>query len=104
MIVILKKNSQEFNSCTLNKVFTEKLFSAIVHHIFVYQIIAINEEYCCRKCPSFFLAELEVMQWYHKFSWVLYNITITTALSVTVTYWAFLSGGKFAKYFKEAGL
>lgn len=29
-----KKNSQEFNSCTLNKVFREKLFLAIAHHMF----------------------------------------------------------------------
>lgn len=46
--------------------------------------------YCL--APRLAHVEPEVMQWYHKFSWVLYNITITTALSVTVTYWAFLSG------------
>lgn len=87
------------NHSTPNKVFREILILFIVHHIFVYnkQRHQTSDIDAGNVTLVYYFAEPEVMQWYHKFSWVLYNISITTALSVTVTYWAFLSGGMLVK-------
>ncbi|XP_048742776.2 protein rolling stone-like [Ostrea edulis] len=35
--------------------------------------------------------ESDTMRWYHKLTWVLYNISNSTAVMVTITYWALLS-------------
>ncbi|XP_062610604.1 protein rolling stone-like [Saccostrea cucullata] len=47
--------------------------------------------YCLRHRISPEDAESDSMRWYHKLSWVLYNISNVTAVMVTITYWALLS-------------